>query len=339
MKKWTVCLLLLVLLLAACAALADTAIDEANFPDPAFREFVRGYDRNLDGTLSTKEAAAVKDMDCSGRSIEDLTGIQAFTKLKTLNAGGNLLTALDVSGCTELQELICKNNPLTELNVTGNKKLQHLDSEGTFMRKLDLSGNPALNDLCVTDMASLRELNLTNNPKLRKLWTLGSGLTDVKIGPCAQLVKIYKTARQEFGNGYMYADKGWKTVLVVNGDARVFTTTVKGVRAKGASDFIGDWEIHSLNVQGTTLKKSQLLDNNGNPLITCVITEEQMTMSGGGLNAVASTEFNEADGSLRAVSYDDTVNDFYLFKDGTIGTLIWNDAGNYDYLIILSKVK
>ena len=121
--------------------------------------------------------------------------------------------------------------------------------------------------------------------------------------------------------------------------ARVFTTTVKGVRAKGASDFIGDWEIHSLNVQGTTLKKSQLLDNNGNPLITCVITEEQMTMSGGGLNAVASTEFNEADGSLRAVSYDDTVNDFYLFKDGTIGTLIWNDAGNYDYLIILSKVK
>ena len=124
MKKLTGCILILVLLFTACAALADAPIDETNFPDPAFREIVQEYDKNRDGTLSDREAGAVRKLDLSAKRIRDLTGIQLFARLQVLNVQDNIISSLDVSSCAELTELICKNNPLLDLNVSGCKKLK-----------------------------------------------------------------------------------------------------------------------------------------------------------------------------------------------------------------------
>ncbi len=49
-------------------------------------------------------------MDCSGRSIADLTGIAAFTGLQVLNCYNNRLTSLDVRANTALNDLRCDNN-------------------------------------------------------------------------------------------------------------------------------------------------------------------------------------------------------------------------------------
>lgn len=316
MKKATCfILLLLVLPLIACVALADTPIDEANFPDAAFREIVRGYDKNKDGIISSKETAGVRNLDCSGKRIQDLTGIQVFTKLKNLNVASNILTALDVSGCPELQELICKNNPLLELNVSGNTKLQHLDCESTYMTSLDLSGNPELADLCVTDMASLTSLSLTHNPKIKKLWTLGSGIADVTIGSCPQLVEVYGNGQTPFGDGYMYSDKNWNKVLVVNGNASVnIAPEIRKVRAESVLDFKGTWELYSMTVNGVSYTKAQLKANKTN--VTVVINKDKMTLKSSSDSATASIELDEGDGSLKAVSYDGSVDYFYLLEDG-----------------------
>ena len=307
-------------LLAAFPALADTAVDEAAFPDPAFREIVREFDKNRDGVLSDAEIKAVKSLDCSGKRIRDLTGIHVFASLKTLNAGDNILTTLDVTGCTELQELICKNNPLLELDVSGAPKLQHLDCESTYLSALDLSGNPELNDLCVTNISSLTSLSLAHNPKMQKLWTLGSGLTTVNIGSCPELVAVYGRERSVFGDGYMYSDNNWKHVLVINGNATVETSGEQiPIKATSISQFTGSWELCGMITGGVSLPKERLKLQDGSPLITCVIMADKLIFSSGSDSATASISLEE-DGTLKAVSYDGSVNIFVLYEDGTLST-------------------
>ncbi len=311
----------LALLCAACPALAAVSVDEASFPDPVFREIVQGFDKNRDGTLSDSEIKAVTSIDCSGKLIRDLTGIGVFTSLKTLNAGSNLLASLDVTGCVRLQELICKNNPLLELNVTGAPKLQHLDCESTYMTELDLSGNPELDDLCVTNMFSLTRLSLAHNPKMKKLWTLGSGLATVNIGSCPELVKVFGTEKSGFGDGYMYADNGWKHVLVINGNATVDASPeVLFVRAESVQDFAGTWELYSMARDGVTYSKSELKNSDGSSLIICIVKGESITVKSADSSAVASVSIDESDGSLKAISYDDSVNYFFLLEDGSMYT-------------------
>ncbi len=316
MKRRTLALFL-VLLLIAGTALADAPIDEAGFPDPAFREIVQGFDKNKDGTLSSKEAAAVRKLDVSGMRIRDLTGIEHFVKLQTLNVEDNILTALDVSACAELTELICRHNPLMELNVSGCAKLKHLDSESTYMTELDLSGNPALDDLCVTNMASLTSLSLAHNPKMKKLWTLGSGLTEVRIGACPELIKVYGSEKSAFGDGYMYADKNWNHVLVVNGNAVVsIAPEILKVHAESLDGFRGNWEICSMTMNGVTYSKEAL--KAGKVEIIANIANDKMVLKSGEDSATATIELEESDGSLKATSYDGSVDYFFLLEDGSL---------------------
>ena len=54
----------LAVICAVCSPVwADVAIDEANFPDEVFREYVSGLDKNNDGSLSDSEIAAVTVID------------------------------------------------------------------------------------------------------------------------------------------------------------------------------------------------------------------------------------------------------------------------------------
>ena len=63
----------------------DIAIDEANFPDKTFREYVSdNFDENEDNVLSDDEIAKVTSIDCNGSGITNLKGIEYFTELKNL---------------------------------------------------------------------------------------------------------------------------------------------------------------------------------------------------------------------------------------------------------------
>ena len=81
----------------ASAAPPDVPINDANFPDQKFRDFVlEECDTDKNGFLSSEELEKVTDMDCSNKGIAVLTGIEHFTALTVLDCSSNLLTALDV---------------------------------------------------------------------------------------------------------------------------------------------------------------------------------------------------------------------------------------------------
>ena len=119
-------LLALIALLSTTLAWADVEINETNFPDENFRNWVLSQDYGADGVLTDAEIASVKRISVSDKSIQSLKGIEYFTALTDLYCGDNQLTSLDVSQNTALMWLWCYANQLTSLDVSHNTKLTYL---------------------------------------------------------------------------------------------------------------------------------------------------------------------------------------------------------------------
>ena len=149
-------------------------INQGNFPDPAFREYVNQFDTDKDGALSETETDAVTKIKVYEEDITNLKGIEYFRKLESLYCRGNKLDTLDLSGLTELKELDCGYNNLKTVDFSSNKKLESLACSDNTLETLDLSGLTELkkldcgyNKLKSVDFSSnkkLESLELTNNP-------------------------------------------------------------------------------------------------------------------------------------------------------------------------------
>ena len=101
-------------------------VDEKNFPDENFRNWVLSQDFGKDGYIGDEEIALVKRMEISGMSISSLKGIEHFTALNYLDCSFNQLTTLDVSNNTSLNILNCEGNQLTTLDVSKNAGISDL---------------------------------------------------------------------------------------------------------------------------------------------------------------------------------------------------------------------
>ena len=172
-KKFLSALLLccMVLTLLPTAALADdgVAINETNFPDDDFREYIKKeFDTSKDNFLSDGEIGAVQDISVTGQSITSIKGIEHFTALETLFVGSPI-TTLDVSKNTALTSLNCRRTKLTSLDTSHNKELRTLECDGIpTLTSLNVSGNTELKHLYCSKNA-LAALDLTNNLELEKL--------------------------------------------------------------------------------------------------------------------------------------------------------------------------
>ena len=188
--------LALLLALLAAAVLAPVAamasepqsveINETNFPDETFRDYVKDFDKDGNDVLSPQEIAEVTEINVYNKSISDLTGIKYFTELETLMCYSNRLTSLDVSGCTELKGLICYNNQLAELDVSENAALVELNCLNNDLTSLDVSGCTELKGLiCYNNQ--LAELDVSENAALVELNCLNNDLTSLDVSGCTEL--------------------------------------------------------------------------------------------------------------------------------------------------------
>ena len=154
-------------------------IDEYNFPDEVFREYVEQFDTNHDEALSEEELSAVTTMNVIG-NVADLTGIENFTALKRLEVQNQQLTKLDVSKLTELETLWCDNNQLTKLDLTNNTKLIHLQCTNNQLTELDLANTTTLVDLwCENNL--LNQLDVANNTALVTLSCSNNQLKSLNV--------------------------------------------------------------------------------------------------------------------------------------------------------------
>ena len=85
-------------------------------PDGNFKSYLlETFDTNNQGKISLLEAKAIKEIDCSGRNIKSLKGIEKFVNLEYLNCSNNQLDELKVQDNKKLNRLVCNRNnmPLT----------------------------------------------------------------------------------------------------------------------------------------------------------------------------------------------------------------------------------
>lgn len=142
------------------------AIDETNFPDTAFRNYVQdNFDIGGDGVLQEQEANAVTEIIVNEMGISDLKGIEHFTNLQHLECINNNLTAIDISQNTALRVFDCSDNKISTLDVSHNTELTHLDCGNILITSLDVSSNTKLVRISSED-CPLTSLDVSNNPNL-----------------------------------------------------------------------------------------------------------------------------------------------------------------------------
>ncbi len=181
-------------------------------PDWAFFNALGKYalDMNSDGALSYAEVEGVVSVDVSNEMIQDMTGIEAFVSLDTLQSHHNQLTSLETSfnthlayldlyaneitfldlyNNTKLKKLICRSNTLQELDVSNNTELTYLDCGANSISSLDVSNNESLSGL-VCSNNDLPSLDVSQNLVLKSLDCSGNELDSLDLSINSKLINL-----------------------------------------------------------------------------------------------------------------------------------------------------
>ncbi len=162
--------------IATIVLIAGAQAQNVNIPDAIFKAALvnnASINTNMDAEIQVSEAtvfngsiylAEVIFNSPGGVFITDLTGIEAFVSLISLDCSFHALTSLNVSACTALTYLDCRESfwlSLTSLNVSGCTALINLDCSGNSLSSLDVSSCTALTNLyCYNNQ--LTSLNVKN---------------------------------------------------------------------------------------------------------------------------------------------------------------------------------
>lgn len=152
-------------------------------PDPNFEQelILQGFDTGpIDGFVPTANISGITNLDVASKNISDLTGIEAFTNLITLNCAVNFLTNLDLSKNTKLEELFMYNNQITSIDVTLLTKLKIFWCHSNQLSNLDVTKNTGLISLVCWDN-NLTSLNTLNNPNLNVLVCEQNQITSLNV--------------------------------------------------------------------------------------------------------------------------------------------------------------
>ena len=212
MKKGLGLIIAVLLTLLCAAAMADVELNETNFPDANFLQFIRDerYDSNSDGKLSDNEISVIHEIVCNVQEIKSLKGIEYFSALEMLCCDQNQLTSLDVSKNTKLVRLDCYYNELTSLDLSKNTSLKILYCWSNQFTSLDVSKNTALEnlecqynkltslDICMNTALTelncwnnqLMSLDVSKNTALTVLNCLSNQLTSLDISKNTKLVRV-----------------------------------------------------------------------------------------------------------------------------------------------------
>lgn len=201
---------ILSLLFATSYSVAQTtAIPDVNFETALIN---LGYDTGSpDGFVPTANIDTIINLNVSNKNISDLTGIEDFTALTSLNCSSNLLinlnltqnasltvlncsdnllTNIDVTQNTGLASFLCTDNQLTNLNITQNTSLTSLSCGLNQLTSLDVSQNTALTVLnCHINF--ITTLDISQNTGLTGFDCSSNQLTSIDVSQNSMLINFY----------------------------------------------------------------------------------------------------------------------------------------------------
>ncbi len=160
-------LLLLSFLPLSMAQAQTTTIPDASFE--ATLIFLGLDTGTVNGWVPTNFIDTVTSLNVSVAGISDLTGIEDFAALETLNCYYNVLGSLDVTQNTALTELYCGYNYIGSIDLSQNVNLVKFSGSWGGFSSLDFSSNPLLESMiCVEN--PLTSIDVTQNTALKTLY-------------------------------------------------------------------------------------------------------------------------------------------------------------------------
>lgn len=165
------------------ATLNTNAQEYVTIPDHEFerRLIIEGIDKDGEnGKVLRNSVDTVINLNVVYAQIDSLTGIEAFTALKSLNCSQNNLRQLDLSKNKKLLSLNVGSNKLSNLNLEENILLEKLYCEYNFLGSLDLRKNAAL-QLLDCSYNRVKNIDLSNSLTLTHLYCFNNKLASIDV--------------------------------------------------------------------------------------------------------------------------------------------------------------
>jgi hypothetical protein len=149
-----------------------TQAQNIHFPDIHLKTVLLAntlVNTNGDNEIQKSEADAFSgSLNVSNSTIYDMSGIEYFTNVTSLDCSNNDLEEIYLAENTGLMRINCNNNKLFELDLTNLTELMLLDCSTNSISNLNLNSNTALIRLNVNNN-QLEGLDLSANLSLEKL--------------------------------------------------------------------------------------------------------------------------------------------------------------------------
>ncbi len=157
------------------------------FQDTALKSYMLAlFDDDGDGEISIAEAENVENVNCSGRGISSIVGLQDCPNLTYLNLNGNNVSTIDLPNLQKLETIVAYGNPVSKINVNNDIALKEFYLQ-------DVSTN-ALSGTAVTitayDQAATLDLAFAGTEYTTLNLTGSSVLTSYDIDENIQLTKL-----------------------------------------------------------------------------------------------------------------------------------------------------
>ncbi|RMB57131.1 T9SS C-terminal target domain-containing protein [Dokdonia sinensis] len=242
------------------------------FNDPVFEAYcLNNFDSNQDGVIQVSEVSQMTTLVVMNENISDLQGIEHFSALTRLNAGGNKLTSLDLSlnsnlkivrvntpvanfGLTSiilplnsvLEILSLNDNNLVNLNLSQQSQLQKLFVNNNQLISLDVQNNLLLNQLEVGNN-SISNIDVSKNVLLGTLLLENNLLSTIDVSNNVDLTRL-----QLQGNNLSSVD------LTNNDELRVLNLSSNSISSIALQDKL---ELQFLQLRNTNITNLNLLNN------------------------------------------------------------------------------
>lgn len=127
-----------------------------------------GYDSDgiINKQILIRDAIKVTNLNLYNKNINNLSGIEGFINLTSLNFSSNNISNIDLSKNLLLTDLQCNTNKLTSLNITKNTSLTKLFCAYNQLTTIDVSKNIGLIELDVS-VNKIESLSVINNINLK----------------------------------------------------------------------------------------------------------------------------------------------------------------------------
>lgn len=196
-------------------------------PDAKLKAYLLAlFDDDEDGEISILEAGNVQNVNCSGRGIADLTGLQDCPNLKYLNFANNNVSSVELPNLTKLETVVAYDNQLSRINfnndtaltafyvmdvntnaleanrlkmmeysqseslkigIANTKYVSIVISQSGLLKNLDISENTHLQYLIAQQNPLLTSLETSALPNLISINVTGCGLTTLNISNNCEL--------------------------------------------------------------------------------------------------------------------------------------------------------